>query len=233
MRSWLLMARVALVPVVAALAFSSDGSAGLKSLTVALNSNGPSPSTVTRSAFSGVLLTFVNPDSVAHTVVFAAGHCSFTVGPGGSGGCHDAGPNRPGTYSYTVDDTFPGTVHVVGVFRSVTMTARTHTITLGRRVELHGELTNGNMGGPFCASTRGQVLLVLARQQGTQRFKRIAMFPVAGKPGSKKAVDNRCTYAWHRKVRPGLSTTYIVKTFGGLTFWRQATSRPFTVSVQR
>jgi plastocyanin len=233
MRSGLAVLNIAVVGVLAVLVFASDGAAGLKYLTVALTASGPSPSTLTRDAFNGEQLTFVNQDSVAHTVVFAKGHCSFTVVPGGSGGCHDAGPNRTGTYPYTVDGKSPGTVHVVGLFRSVTVTARTHTIRLGRGIELHGEITIANQGSPFCAPAFGQALLVLARHARTQPVKRIAVFSAAGRrPHSKRAVNDRCSYSWQRLVRPGLSTTYMVKTFGGLSVWRSATSRPFAVLVR-
>jgi hypothetical protein len=73
---------------------------------------------------------------------------------------------------------------------------------------------------------------VLARHDRSQPFKRIAMFPIGGPPQSKKAVDNRCTYTWQRKVRPGQPTTYIAGTFGRLHVFKRATSRPFTVRVR-
>lgn len=231
MRRWMLIARVALVGVVGALVVASDGAAGLKYLTVTLTSSGPSPSAVQRPAFSGVSLTFANSDAVPHTVVFASG-CSFTVSPGGTGGCPEAGPNRRGTYHYMVDGTFSGTVRVVGLFRAVTVTARTHSIKLGRSIKLHGVVTMANQGAPFCTPSLSRPVVVLARHNRNQPFKRIAMFPGRGRSHSKSAVDNRCTYTWQREVRPELSTTYIAKTFGGLYLYRPATSRPFTVMVR-
>ncbi len=78
----MLIARVALVGVVAALVVASDGSAGVKNVTVALISGGPSPRTVTISAGPTAQLLFVNTDSVTHSVVFAGGHCSFEIPPG-------------------------------------------------------------------------------------------------------------------------------------------------------
>jgi hypothetical protein len=143
---------------------------------------------------------------------------------------------RAGTYYYTTDGKFAGTVHIAGLFRSVTVTARTHTIRLGNRVKLFGRLTLGNQGTPFCAPDGGEdgrdVMRVLARHDRSQPFKRIAMFPIGGPPQSKKAVDNRCTYTWQRKVRPGQPTTYIAGTFGRLHVFKRATSRPFTVRVR-
>ena len=208
MRSWLLFAGVALIGVAAALAVASDGwSVAFKQVTVTLTPTGPSPRTITRSPSPLVSLSFVNTDSVAHKVVFAGGHCSFDVPPGGEGGCRASGPTRVGTYHYTVDGTFPGTVHVVGLFRAVTIGARTDTIKLGRRVKLQGRLTFDSEGPGFCGPRSGAVLLLLARHGRGQPFKRIAMFPVAGQPDSKRTVNDRCSYGWQREVRPGLSTT--------------------------
>jgi hypothetical protein len=206
-----------------------------KYVTVTLTPTGPSPTTVTRSASPQVFLDFVNNDSVAHNVVFAGGHCSIDVPPGAAPGsyeCHDGGPTRVGTYYYTVDGEFPGTVHVVGLFRSVSVTARPHTIRFGGGVKLLGQLTLDNEGGPFCPSAYRDVILLLARHRPSQPFRRIAMFPISGRPRSKRAVNNRCTYAWQRKVRPVQSTTYIAKTSGGLYAFKPATSRPVTVEVR-
>ena len=219
--------------MVAALVVASDGSAGVKNVTVALTSSGPSPRAVTISAGSTTQLLFVNTDSVAHSVVFAGGHCSFEIPPGeptvGENPCEIASVH---TYRYTVDGTFPGTVRVVGLPRSVSLTARAHTIKLGSRVKLQGRLAFDNMGAPFCASGNGgRVVLVLARHRPSDPFKRIAMFPARGRY-SKTAVNNRCTYRWQREVRPGISTTYIAKTFGWNFVYKPARTKPFTVLVR-
>jgi len=174
----------------------------------------------------------VNTDSVAHRVAFAVGNCSLTLAPGTTAWCHDGGPTRRGTYRYTVDGTFPGTVHVVGIFRSVSLTARTHTIRLGSRVTLRGRVTIGNEGAPFCVPRYGEPMLLLARHEPSQSFRRIAMFAIGGRSESKRPVHNRCTYNWRRKVRPGRSTAYVAKAFGGLFAFEPATSRPVTVQVR-
>lgn len=232
MRRWSLVAGAVPVLVAVGLALASDGSAGPKNLTIALTANGPSPKAVKRPAFSGVSLSFVNSDSVPHTVVFAGGHCSFTLPPGSGGGCNEGGPNRPGTYPYSVDGKFPGTIDVVGLFRSLTLTAGAHTIRLGSRVTLLGQLTIANEGAPFCGLRESDPIVVLARHDPSQPLRRIAMFPMAGRSRSKRAVNNHCTYSWQRRFRPGLSTTYIAKTFGGLQVFKPATSRPVTVRVR-
>jgi hypothetical protein len=67
-------------------------------------------------------------------------------------------------HPYTVDGGFPGTVEVVGLARSVSLTARTHTIALGRRLTLHGQETLDSAGDPVCYGGRGTVFL-LARHE--------------------------------------------------------------------
>jgi hypothetical protein len=86
-RSWLVMASVAGVGVVASLGLVSDGSAYSNWVSVALTATGSSPSTFT--SFATDSLVFSNRDSVAHTVAFTNPTCSFSVpagyalGPGG------------------------------------------------------------------------------------------------------------------------------------------------------
>ena len=233
-RNWLRVVRLIAFCSLAVLVFApAAGSVDPKSLTVTLTANGPSPSTLTRTAFADAWLSFVNSDSVAHTVAFAVGNCSFTLAPGTTAGCHDGGPNRRGTYHYTVDGAFPGTVHVVGVFRSVSLATRVHRIKLGSQVTLLGRVTIGEeSGGGFCGTGYGDPMLILARQGLNQPFRRIAMFAPGGRPQSKRTVHNRCTFNWQRRFRPGRSTTYIAKTFGGLFAYEPATSLPVTVHVR-
>jgi len=188
------------------------------------------------------VLIFVNLDSVAHTVVFADGRCSITVQPNDQsthdGECHDSAgrgwwPVSVGRYAYTVDGKFPGTVDVVPFYRSVSLTARTHTIRLGSELTLHGRLTfKDPSGGPMlCSNGQRHPVRVLARHDRSQTFKRIAMIPV---PGPKVNLFGHCAngYAWQLKVRPGERTTYIAHVTGDLQYWEQAESRPFTVLIR-
>jgi hypothetical protein len=236
---WPLIARVACLAVLAALLFPSDGSANGRDIHVALTATGPSPATVTIYPISDIVW-FFNQDSVARTVVFAEGHCSLSIPPGGEYPsyyhCADYGhgqwPFYVGSYPYSVDGKFPGTVDVVGFYRSVSLTAQTHTIRLGRRLRLHGQLTLTNpKGGPgLCGvGNHSPVVRVLARHDRRHPFQRIAMFVlhVGG-----RSTSHGCNYAWQLKVRPGLRTIYIADSKLSADLWKPATSRPFRVTIQ-
>jgi hypothetical protein len=233
-RSWLLIARVAFVGVLAALASASDGSASPTIVTVTLTASGPSPSTAVKSPLDP--LEFLNQDSVAHTVVFAAWHCgldngrSLVLSPGSSGGCRNEGPTWTGSFAYTEDGKFPGRIHVVGLRRSVSLTARTHTVALGSQLTLHGQLTFDNAGAPFCAQVFH--VFLLARHDSDHPFTRIAMFAVGPPRRNMKASEHGCTYAWGHKVRPGIATTYMAGAKWEAWWWRRAKSHPFTVRIR-
>jgi hypothetical protein len=238
-QGWLLIARVAFLVVLAALVFPSDGSADGRDLHVALTASGPSPTTVRVYPISDVV-DFFNQDSVAHTVVFAEGHCSLHIPPGGENPsyyhCADHGhgqwPFYVGSYPYSVDGKIPGTVDVVGFFRSVSLTAQTHTVRLGGRLNLHGQLTLTNpKGGPgLCAvGNHSPVVRVLARHDRSHPFQRIAMFALRLRG---RSTSHGCNYAWQLKVRPGLPTIYIADSKLSANLWKPATSRPFTVRIQ-
>jgi plastocyanin len=233
-RSWLLMARVALVGVVAALVVVSDGAAAPKVVTVAIAATGPSPSTV-RIGPDGEVL-FVNRDSLAHTVVLRQNlHARWTcsLGPSGGPGSNQCtyGAGFVSSHTYTVDGQFPGKVLVVGLARSVSLTARTHTIALGSQLRLHGQITfDISDVMPNCDETFS--LAILTRHDRSQPFKRIANFPVRPSNKDKLATNSRCTDVWQRKVRPGVATTYIARVTEVARLWRAATSRPFTVLIR-
>jgi hypothetical protein len=231
------MARVALVGVVAALVVVSDGSAAPKVVTVTITATGPSPSTV--RIRPGEEFGFVNHDSVAHTLWFAhrskpSSYCNLnpvdqpppTIAPCGVGIAE-----RLGRFDYSVDNQFPGKIIVVALQRSVSLTARTHVVRLGRPLRLHGQETYDDRTlTAVCSENFGTLLRVFARQATGKPFRRIAMFP-ARKPTHKRPGRHGCSYRWQLKVRPGMTTTYIVQTERGGWF-KQATSKPFTVMVR-
>lgn len=235
MRSGLPIATVVVVGVFAALAFASAGS-GASPKTVVITATGPSPSTLSISPYGEVL--FVNRDSSAHTVVVrqnahARWTCSLAAAdepPPGSDQCiyPAAFVSR---HSYTVDGQPRGEIVVAGLPRSVSLTARTHTIGLGSRLALHGKTRFESW--PEATCDRNFTLLLLARPAHSPRFKRIAIFPVGPTKKNTPAVNNRCSYNWQRTVRPGIATTYVARVLGVARIWRVPTSRPFTVSIRR
>ena len=234
MRGWLI-AKLALVVVAAALVGVTDGSAAPKVVTVMLTATGPSPSTVRISPYEEVL--FVNSDSVAHTVVVRQNkHARWTCPldsagvPGGSDQCTYRA-EFVSTHAYTVDGQFAGTIFVVGFPRSVTLTARTHAIALGRQLTLHGQLTfESYPDDPVCHWTFS--LAIFRRHNLSQHYTHIANFPVSPTMKNMPATNNRCTYAWQRSVRPGVETTYVARVRDVARIWKVATSRPFTVLIR-
>ena len=234
-RGWLLVAEVALLGVLAGLTFPSDGSGYTGAQPVALTATGPSPSTLEMTA--GQYMVFHNTDSVTHTVVFANGLCTLTVSPdewvgpaysvNGSQACNNNVPFYVGGYPYTVDGKVPGMVETTPAYRSVTLTARTHTVRRGQRLTLHGRATWDNNATAMATNAPFPVL-VLARSAGSHTYTAIATVTM---PGDVDVRD-----VWHLKVRPGVATTYIAKLTGQLPggrIWQQATSRPFTVRMPR
>ncbi len=240
-RSWVLVAGLALVVMLAVFAFPSDGSAYADSSYVVLTVSGPSPSTLTAGA--GRFLLFSNKDSVSHTVVFPNESCTFSVPPGyvyGPGGqaltagqqslppaCSRDFPFYVGSYAYTVDGRFAGTVVTTPDQRSVTLTARTHRVRRGDRLTLHGRVSWDNTCCSF-ASKPPFPVIVLARYAGSRMFKRIATVTMGG---SADVTD-----IWHLKVRLGVTTTYLAQLAGQLpqgSIWNPVVSRQFTVRIGR
>jgi hypothetical protein len=202
---------------------------------ITLTGTGPSPSTLTMRAQRGLL--FANQDSVSHTVVFANGLCSLTVTPGeqesGNNGayCQSDFTAYVGTYAYTVDGKFPGTVVTTPIRRTVTLTARTHTIRSGARLTLHGVVVppgwRYHVSNPP-AWKHNVTVTVLARPDGQHSFRPIATV----NPRILTTDPGR----WLLTVRPQAPTIYIAKVTSQLPqgqIWTNAKSRPFTVRIRR
>jgi plastocyanin len=200
---------------------------------ITLTGTGPSPSTLTMHAWRG--LSFINTDSVTHTVVFANGLCYLTLTPGeqtngGPGAyCKSDFTAYAGTYAYTVDGKFPGTVITRPLRRSVTLTAGAHTIRSGRRLTLHGEVTWQHGGLVFRPPFP---VIVLARHNSRQPFKPIATLSARFHGGVTPDKNG-----FRLIVQPGVTTTYIAEATGQLPqargeVWTPAKSRPFTVRVR-
>jgi hypothetical protein len=207
---------------------SSPGTCVRFYCSITLAASGPSPSTLTVPATSQ--LFFENTDSVAHTVVFANGLCSFTVAPQQDSECATNPTFYVGSYPYTVDGKFAGTVVTRPLRRSVTLTARGHGIRRGTSLTLHGRVSWINYH-PWFSQPQFHVI-VLRRQNGSQAFKQIT----TGRLWSSQPNANRSgtvSFSWKRKVHPGDTTTYIAKVVGYEGVWSAATSRAFTVRIRK
>jgi hypothetical protein len=211
---------------------------------VYLTGSGPSPTRLTMNALEYV--RFHNGDSVPHTVVFANGLCSLTVSEGQSDRdqgavCANRFLDYVGRYAYTVDGTFNGAVVTTPLTRSVSLTARTHTIRPGTRLTLRGRVIRSYLNGAGTAPP--PPVLVLARHSSKQPFEPVATV----RTRSQGILSNyRATYGWSAHVQPEAATTYIVEvTAQRLCYfpasrcahphrqvWANAKSRPFTVRVR-
>jgi hypothetical protein len=225
MRKQRLIAPVALVAMVAALAFPTSGSA-LNAVFVTLTAAGPSQAVLTLPA--GLYPVWKNQDTVSHTVTFANGLCSFQVAPGGFGQCGGFS-SYVGDYSYAVDGTVQASVVVTALSRSVTLAARSHIVLRHSLLRLHGRVEATVLGPPNSGAS-GPVV-VLARHDRYHPFHRVAtvMARVRGRevPGA--------SVLWQLRVRPRARTIYIVEANfqpAGGQVWRRARSRPFRVVVR-
>lgn len=199
-----------------------------------ITATGPSPSTLEINPLSRV--TFIDTDSAPHSVVFANGLCSFTVDTGGY--YTTCGNQAPwvyvGTYAYTVDGRYPGTVITTPYRRSVTLTARTHALRRHTQLTLHGLVRQEGTG-----SAPPPPVVVLARHGRTQPFEVVATVRTRG--------SHRATYGWKLHVHPTVGTTYVAEVTAQRTcyfpasrcahpqgqVWVDARSRPFTVRVRQ
>jgi hypothetical protein len=187
-------------------------------------------------------LDFVNNDSVNHTVVFANGLCSLTVTPGEQEGggigayCKDFNFTRyAGSYAYTVDGTFPGTVVTTPMRRVVTLIARTHDIRGGTRLALRGRVSF-YCPGP-CSARELSSVTVLARNGSKHPFRPIATVNPRHLQVHYRGpgIDATIRGSWNLTVQPGGTTTYIAKVTGRVPqgrIWTDAKSRPFTVRIR-
>lgn len=232
-RRWRLLAQVALVGVLAALVFPADGSA-LRAVFIALTPTGPSPAVLTIPA--GMYPVWINQDSVTHTVVFANGLCSIQVVPGEyDGQCADGfGPgNYVGSYAYTVDNTFQGSIVAVADGRSVSLNGRRHTIRRGSELKLHGRLQDYDLSPPGAGPE--QPIIVLARHDSHHPFRRLAVVMAKLHPTPQSHVHPWGVLLWQLRVRPRARTIYIAEANSqppGGQVWQHAWSKPFKVLVR-
>ena len=225
-RRWLI-AQVALLGVLAVLAFPSSGSA-LAAEFISLTPTGPSPATLTIPA--GMYPVWVNQDTVTHTVTFANGNCSVQVAPGDFGQCSNGFSSGLGSNPYTVDGTAQGNIVVVARGRTVTLYARRHRIARGSELTLRGRLRVQQLSPPMVQGPRMPVT-VLARPDRYHPFHRIAV--VMAQPGRQVHDLSNVYSTWHLRVRPRARTIYIVVANNQPAYWQRAWSRSFRVDVAK
>jgi hypothetical protein len=230
-RRWRSIVRVALVGVLAALAFPADGLA-LRAVFISLTPSGPSPAVLTIPA--GLYPIWGNNDTVTHTVVFANGLCSIQVAPGAIGQCTNGfSPGAyVGDYAYTVDSTFQGSIVTAADGRSVSLSGRRHRIRRGSELRLHGRLQDYALSPPGAGPE--QPIIVLARHDRCHPFRRIAVVTAKLHPTPKSHVHPWGALIWQLRVRPRARTIYIAEANSqpqGGQIWQQAWSRPSKVLV--
>ena len=231
-RRWLI-ARLALLGVLALLAFPAAGSALLPMYAVSLTAAGPSPATLKLPA--GYNAQWSNTDTVTHTVVFANGLCSIQVAPGSRGQCTSNFTSYVGEFPYTVDGTNHAELVVEAIPRSVSLRARSHTIEQGSRLTLNGTLKDIQYPSPPNAGSE-QPIIVLARPDRYHAFHRIAV--VRAKLHTPKGPIDPFSgrLLWRLRVHPRAKTIYIAEANyqpQGGQVWQRAWSRPFRVRVGR
>jgi hypothetical protein len=231
-RRWRLIVQVALAGVLAVLAFPADGAA-LDAVFISLTPTGPSPAVMTIPA--GMYPVWINQDTVAHTVVFANGLCSIQVVPGEYDGQCTNGfspGSYVGDYAYTVDNTFQGSIVTVAGTRSVSLTARRHSIRRGSELRLHGGLHDWDLSPPGPGSP--QPIIVLARHDRYHPFRRLAVVTAKLHQTPKSHIHPWGKLVWQIRVRPRTRMIYIAEANSqpsGGQAWQRAWSKPFKVLI--
>jgi len=210
------------------LGFPAASSALRPTVQISLTPNGPSPS-VLNLPVGGVYLYWFNQAQVTHTVTFADGQCSFQVAPGERGSCSSNGGFpfiSAGQYAYTVDGTSQGSVIISLNPRTVTLTARRHTIQQGGHLLLHGILDFPIDNSPVFYTKMPVTLL--ARHDSRHPFKSVAVTAKL----KKRLGQGSGGFPWKLYVHPRAPTTYIAEATSYTDYWEPAMSGPFTVVVR-
>ena len=225
------IAQLALVGVLALLAFPGASSALRPTFVISLTSTGPSPALLSVPATLGQVW-FSNTDTVTHTVDFANGSCSLQIAPGGREQCTSGFMSYVGDYSYTVDGTSQAQLVVEAVGRRVSLGARRRSIRRGNQLRLHGRLQEQNSNWSPPSAGIPQPIIVLARHNGHQPFRRIAVVTAKVHRPTKGAPFGELL--WQVRVRPQRHMIYIAEANSqpkGGQVWQRATSKPFRVRV--
>jgi hypothetical protein len=231
-RRWLI-ARLALVGVLALLAFPAAGSALRPTIVISLTPTGPSPAVMRTPAGLGPVW-FSNTDTVAHTVDFANGLCSIQVSPGSRAQCPSGFWGYAGDYPYTVDGTSQAQLVIEAIGRSVSLAARGHSIGRGSQLRLHGSLWEENSTWSPPSAGSPQPIIVLTRPDRYHAFHRIAVVRAKLHGGRQYGAFGKLL--WQLHVRPRAKTIYIAEANyqpQGGRVWQRAWSKSFRVRVRR
>jgi hypothetical protein len=227
-RRWLI-AKLALLGVLALLVFPGSGSALLPQYIVSLTPSGPSPMEMTEPVgFPPV--RFRNTDTVTHSVVFANGSCSLDVAAGTEQSCTSQFPI--GDYVYSVDGTNEAHLVITAIPRSISLRAHRTTVKRGARLMLHGQLHDIQYPSPPNAGSP-QPVMVLALHYHGHKLHRIAVVMAKLLPGTKRDPFGRLV--WRLHVRPRATTTYIAEAVyqpRSGRVWKQAWSKPLKIVVR-
>jgi hypothetical protein len=224
---------LALVGVLALLAFPGESSALRPVFVISLTPAGPSPAILRVAAGLGPV-SFSNPDTVSHTVVFANGLCSIQVAPDSRGQCTSGFMSYVGDYPYAVDGTSQAHVVIEAVGRSVSLGARSHSISRGSQLRLHGRLQEENSDWSPPSAGSPQPIIVLARPDRHHAFHRIAVVRATLHPRTKAAPFGELL--WQLRVRPRTRMIYIAEANSqptGGQVWQRTWSKSFRVRLGR
>ena len=227
-RRWIV--QLALVGLLALLAFPGAGSALAPTYLVSLTASGPSPAVLITPASFGTI-RFHNTDSVSHTIAFADGACSADIAPDDTFDCDK--PLYVGHYPYTVDGANQADIVIKPAGRTVTLQTKRHSIRLGSAVTLHGSLVEDSLGGPPTAGSP-QRIIVAARPYRGHPFHRVGIVAATVRPPTKHAPYGKLVS--DLRVRPRSRMAYVAvasyQPKGGQV-WERALSKPFWIGVRR
>lgn len=192
---------------------------------VAIDTHGPSPSTLPVTASMGVP-SWSNLDSVEHTVTFRNGRCVLTLAPNSQAFCSDSFWHYVGRYPYLVSGVSApeGLLVVDPAPRDLTLRASAPSLAKGSKVTLSGTLT---YAVPIPPADLGQPVTLMRRINGSKRF--VAFRTV--RPHLRRSGQ---IYDWKVVLRPSKTALYRARDFvqpaGGMV-WRNAQTPAITVRV--
>lgn len=221
-RRWIV--QLALVGLLAMLAFPGAGSAFVGTYVISLTPSGPSPAVLTTTAGYG-MIGFHNADTVSHTVAFASEGCTADIAPDGTFDCDK--PFYVGHYAYAIDGTSQADVVIKPADRSVSLRARRHAVRLGSGVTLRGTLRMSSLGAPpGCGSP--QRIVVVARPYRGHPFHRAGIVDATRCPQQE--------LVWHLRIHPRSRMAYrAIASYQpkGGQVWERAVSKTFRIGVRR